>query len=408
MFTIAGSRLMRAMTLLGGIGLVAASLFAIATPAQAAVALKCGATITRSVTLSQNIDCTHDSADDGVTIGAADVTINLNGHKILGPGDLKDTGGIVDNGHDNLTITGGTISNFWYGVTVSGTSITEVTGLRIRNATITENTLGDQNYGVSGTDLSRAVMTGLTINGANIGIQLTDSQHSTVTDSHLASPLTGFHDVDGTGNAWTHSTMSNVSDIGVSAVDTIKVVVSFDTITGGANAIGVEVGPADDSFIAHNKLDDLNTGIDLPEVIEVAPGRSTRATTSRSTAPTTGGSADATISDNSGTGDGYGIYADGPTDETYVGNTFNGGQYGIETDYPQGVTIKLNTTDRNSEAGVYVFVRGTATGYSAVLSHNTADKNRFGLYSLIRTTGGSNRAAGNTIVNCHNVSCPKA
>jgi hypothetical protein len=382
MVTIAGSRLMRAMTLLGGSGLVAASLLATAGPAQAAVALKCGALITHSVKLSQNINCTTNGNDDAITVNKAGVTVNLNGHKILGPGDSQDTAGIVDS-YDNLTIEDGTIANFWYDVTVTGSSTSEVTGLRIRNITLTENTLGDQNWGVYGSYVYKGIMTGLTIKNADDGVDLEDSQHCTVTGSRLISPLTGFTDHLGTGNTWSHTTMSGVSDTGILVWDGTKTVVTANTISGGL-AHGVWDDKSDDSVITRNKVDDLNSGIYVFE------------------------ENGATISGNTGTGDGYGMSAWEMSDGTYVGNVFDQDQYGIEIVEPTSVTIKLNTTDSNSVAGIYVDTDGATTGYSATLSRDTAEKNQFGLYSQIHTKGGSNHAVGNAVVNCHNVACVKA
>jgi nitrous oxidase accessory protein NosD len=382
MSTFAGSRLVRAITVLGGGGLVAAGLLATAPSAQAAVALKCGATITRSVTLSQNINCTTNGNDDALTVAKAGVTINLNGHKILGPGDSKDTAGIVDS-DDNVTIEDGTIANFWYDVTVTGSSTTEVTGLRIQNVTLTENTLGDQNWGVYGDYLDKATMTGLTIDSAYQGVELDNSQHCTIAASHLSGPMTGFMDHFGTGNTWSHSTMSGVTDIGIMVWASTRTVVTGDTVTG-LLAYGVWDDKSDDSSITRNKLDDLNTAI---EVFEENGAK---------------------ISGNTGTGDGYGILASELSGSTYIGNVFSHDQYGIELLSPTTVTIKLNTTDSNSVAGIYVFTDGMTTGSSATLSHNTADKNEFGLYSQIPTTGGSNHAVGNSVVNCHNVACVKA
>jgi hypothetical protein len=387
---IAGSRLVRALAVLGGGGLAAGSLLATAAPAQAAVALTCGATVTSSVKLSQNVNCTGNSVDDAITVAAAGVTINLNGHKILGPGDLKDTGGIVDDGYDKVTIENGTISNFWYGVSVSGTSTSEVTGLRVQQVTITENTLGDENYGVYGIYLSKASMTELTIDSADIGVELYNSRHCSVTSSHLAIPLTGFEDIGGTGDAWTHTTMSDVSDVGVFELDSINAAVTSNTITGGATALGVE-DVSVDSLIARNKLNALNTGIEIAGNVIAESG-----------------AVGATISDNTGVGDAYGIYANEPINETYIGNNFSKGAYGIEADYPRDLTIKLNITDSNSDAGVYVYVSGGLATYSATLSRNTAEKNQFGLYSQIRAKGGSNHASGNSVVNCHNVACVKS
>ncbi len=75
-----------------------------AAPASAS-ALPCGYTATTSIKLTANIDCTSDTTDNGITIGASDITVNLNGHSILGPGAFAGpngtgTVGIADNLHN--------------------------------------------------------------------------------------------------------------------------------------------------------------------------------------------------------------------------------------------------------------------------------------------------------------------
>jgi hypothetical protein len=42
------------------------------------------------------------------------------------------------------------------------------------------------------------------------------------------------------------------------------------------------------------------------------------------------------------------------------------------------------------------------------LTDNTANDNQYGLYSEIATMGNSNKASGNTTINCHNVHCVTA
>jgi len=115
-----------------------------------------------------------------------------------------------------------------------------------------------------------------------------------------------------------------------------------------------------------------------------------------------------TASGNTALGDLFGLYAYEPDGAAYTGNHLSHGTYGIETDYPASETLKKNTTDGNSEAGVYVYTaQGTGT-YSAALTNNTANNNGYGLYSQIPATGSGNEASGNKVLNCYNVKCKKA
>jgi hypothetical protein len=97
-----------------------------AVPARAQVI--CGQTITQSVTLSSDLDC---SLHNGLVIGADNVTIDLGGHILQG--DLDDdraTVGISDSGYRGLTVTNGTIVGFPKGIVINGADnvvITQVT-----------------------------------------------------------------------------------------------------------------------------------------------------------------------------------------------------------------------------------------------------------------------------------------
>lgn len=99
--------------------------------------LACGDTITVDTTLHADlVDCPN----NGVVIGADDITLDLNGHTIDGDADLVDpcTDGEacdigVDNtsGYSGLTIVGGTIRDFGLGVFVLGARQNRLTHLSV-------------------------------------------------------------------------------------------------------------------------------------------------------------------------------------------------------------------------------------------------------------------------------------
>jgi parallel beta-helix repeat protein len=99
----------------------------------------CGDTIVRDTTLHRNLT---DCPDNGLVIGAAGLTLDLNGHTIDGDaaesecqeGAVCDVG--VDNhtGYDRLAIVGGTIREFSLGVLVDGS-----TGTRVMRTTLADN-----------------------------------------------------------------------------------------------------------------------------------------------------------------------------------------------------------------------------------------------------------------------------
>jgi parallel beta-helix repeat protein len=87
--------------------------------------LSCGDTITADTTLHKNlVNCPN----NGIIIGADDVTLDLNYHTIDGDGETPAAGcnpeteacdfGVLNDGHDGVTIKGGTVREFGPGVVV--------------------------------------------------------------------------------------------------------------------------------------------------------------------------------------------------------------------------------------------------------------------------------------------------
>ena len=90
--------------------------------------VSCGAVITTDTTLHRNL---ANCPNNGIVIGADNITLNLNGHTIDGDGALIaecpdgeacDVG--VDNGagHSGVTIADGAITDFEFGIGVLGAS----------------------------------------------------------------------------------------------------------------------------------------------------------------------------------------------------------------------------------------------------------------------------------------------
>jgi Right handed beta helix region len=371
-------------------GLVAGMILAVPGTASATT-LTCGSTISSpgTVTLTANGDCTTDTTDNAITIAAAGVTLNLNGHKILGPGAAStQTEGVFDDGYGDLTVENGTISNFYAGVVVEGTSSSMLAGIVVEHLTITNNALDADTWGVYGGYLDGASIHNNSISDTNFGVELDYNQTSTVSENHLTRIFyDALEDYLGTGNTWSYNTLTGIIDVGVYADEATAVVVNGNKINGTPDASGVSIYDSTAS-VRSNTLNDLFEGIYDDDA-------------------NFGDNAGDTFSYNHGTGNQWGISAYQPDDETYSGNNFSKGIFGIETDYPSGMTLKSNTTDDNSEAGVFLYIGGEdPSDFSATLTYNTANDNRYGLYSQFPTTGSPNHAKGNTSVNCYNVTCP--
>ncbi|CAN5467939.1 hypothetical protein BH10ACT11_BH10ACT11_19890 [soil metagenome] len=126
---------MRAASIQRSLGLTAAMVACIAVfgaPAASAAQPHCGDLIKKDVKLTKNLDCSA-SNSDGLDIGANRVTIDLNGHKIIGPaGSYYGIYVSSSEGWDNLTVKNGTISGFDYSVYTYYSSNLHVSNMRLK------------------------------------------------------------------------------------------------------------------------------------------------------------------------------------------------------------------------------------------------------------------------------------
>ncbi len=91
--------------------IAAGALLALPVAAQAANPA-CGSTITHDVKLTADMDCSA-SNTTGLEIGKAGLTVDLNGHSLIGPDALTVYTGIDDTaGYDRLTIKNGSVRGY--------------------------------------------------------------------------------------------------------------------------------------------------------------------------------------------------------------------------------------------------------------------------------------------------------
>lgn len=119
-------------------------LFSMAVLAGSAAAAPpgCGSVITTNTTLTTDIGpCAH----GGLTIGANDITLNLNGHRVFGRSDkLQDGVGIGISGRRGVTVMSGTVTDFEAGVSIeNGASRNTVRGIVARDNIGGESDFGD-------------------------------------------------------------------------------------------------------------------------------------------------------------------------------------------------------------------------------------------------------------------------
>ena len=186
----------------------------------AAVAqVACGATIVESVKLDDDLACTG----DGLVAGADGITIDLNGHTIVGSGAGA---GIRVTGRSNVRITGGTIRNFRIGVNIGSSANVVVDhnqvvgnpeGIVLTSGS-TGNTVKDNIIQESATrgmalrdDTSANEIKANTFAGNRVGILVFESDFNTLKDNNVSgSILAGIRlNVLATGNVLKDNTVTS-------------------------------------------------------------------------------------------------------------------------------------------------------------------------------------------------------
>jgi parallel beta-helix repeat protein len=166
--------------------------------------LSCGDTITTDTMLDSDlIDCPN----NGLIIGADDITLDLNGYTIDGDNALVDPCpenefcdvGIANDGHNGISITGGTITEFDFGVFLfqarrndlsdlsttdhvsGGIILVEAASNRIRRSATSRNAGPDSGVGITLFEShNNLIAHNRSFDNAELGIHLIQSDHNYV------------------------------------------------------------------------------------------------------------------------------------------------------------------------------------------------------------------------------------
>ena len=198
---------------------LAATALAFGWSAQAAKAahVSCNETITADTTLDGDlVNCPN----NGIVIGADDVTLDLNGHTIDGDGtpavgcdpqvEFCDIG-VVNDGHDGVTMRDGSVRQFEYGVFVGGAR---------HNRVVDISSSGNRFFGFVLGGSARSVVRNSSGN-RNLapdgdGLGLFGSDHNRIVQSSFRNNAQlGIHVVDSTGNLIKENLISRNSDFGI-------------------------------------------------------------------------------------------------------------------------------------------------------------------------------------------------
>jgi parallel beta-helix repeat protein len=186
----------------------------------------CGSVLTHSIVLTRDLT---GCPDNGLVIGADNVTLDLHGHTVGGDGTLQDqcpgdqpcdVG--IDNsaGHTHLTVRGGSVRDFALGVLLVGADhndlrqlsvtrsffggiiVVNSSGTRVMSSTVADNGLTTDGAGIflfTSRD-SRIRSNRLTGNGDAGLVALSQSDNNTIADNTVADNTNAGIVVDGTGN----------------------------------------------------------------------------------------------------------------------------------------------------------------------------------------------------------------
>jgi hypothetical protein len=162
--------------------LVAAALVAgaLAAPAsQASAPLHCGATITESTKLTQDLT---NCPGVGIQIGADGITLDLDGHTVAAAAKRNPKAhGILNVGHDRVTIKGGTVQGFGaYGVRLAGVQRNHVVDMKM-TANFT---------GIGLVESSKNLVEGSAMTGSRfVGVNLTGGTANRVVHNQIAGSI---------------------------------------------------------------------------------------------------------------------------------------------------------------------------------------------------------------------------
>jgi parallel beta-helix repeat protein len=172
------------------LALVVAGVTVLGTGSALASHVSCGDTITTDTTLDSDlVNCPN----NGIVIGANNITLDLNGHTIDGDGtpvdpcpegEACDVGVLNRAGYDRLTIVGGTIRQFGVGIVVEGGAAHN----RLHHLAVSDTT----DVGIFVADSTNSVIEKTSMSDPGVvGLVLVDSQHALVARNSV-SGSTGY------------------------------------------------------------------------------------------------------------------------------------------------------------------------------------------------------------------------
>ncbi len=332
------------------LAVIAALLTAVlAFTAEQAIAshVSCGAIITTDTRLDRDlVGC----QGDGLVIGAAGITLDLNGHTVSGTGGGT---GIDDSaGHDRVRIINGTVTSFSNGIVLIGASSSRLTGL-----TVTDNASGGISL-VDGSDANRVERNVVSGNRLD-GIFLFASDNNMIAQNSVTgNDPAGISLVEGSDDNRVQRNRLSHNTIGIAVGVSQRNKIEHNSLSGNA-IIGIVLDQSHDSVIKKNS-------VSRSELYGILLAASNDNRISKNTAAANG--IDGILVENGST----------------------------------GTELKRNTANHNGDDGIDV------SDPTSILTGNVADHNAdLGIDAVAGVTDrGANRASANgDPAQCVNVTC---
>jgi parallel beta-helix repeat protein len=322
----------------------------------------CGDTITTDTTLDSDlVNCPN----NGIVIGADNITLDLNGHTIDGDGtpidpcpegEPCDIGVLNVAGHDRLTIVGGTVQQFGVGVLVEGAAH------RLHQFAASDNT----DFGIIVAESTNSVIeqTSMSDNGTS-GLVLVGSRRAlvarnTVSGSNGYAIFTAVVD-----DSRIQNNALDGNDHGIAVFDGgSRNLVQRNVVSHGSGS-AIDVGGGAGNRIERNRLVDNGDGIITVDVQDTLISRNLLTATGTSTTPEQSG--------------GFGILVDGGARTTVDRNIVAGGRGPaifvsvlVAQTVPEDTVVSRNAVTGNLGDGVLVDSGATGTCWSATSPAATA------------------------------------
>jgi len=381
-------------------------------------ALSCGAVLVAATTLTRDLT---NCPNNGIVVGANDVTLDLNGHTIGGDGipvpscpDGASCDVGIDNsaGHVGVTIRGGSVHGFDVGVLVLGASASHIQRISTSNDTSVGVIVGDSVR--SSIDHNSSMHDGLS------GILIYGSHDVRVAHNSVSAAHGYAIPVFGSSHNRFEQNVLNGNDHGILLDSSNDNAVTGNRIfhSGGSS---IDVGPASGNRVVQNVLIDNGDGVVLTEARNNQISDNTVLGTGSFGFPDTGG---------------FGVILDGAADNLVQRNKVTGGRgpaiFITSLDSPEtsdrnvvsnnvansrvydgilvnanatGTLVEGNTANRNGGDGIHVDAAATT------VTRNTADHNHdLGIDAVPGVIdGGGNRANANgNPLQCLNITCHRS